>query len=96
MTQALQHLQACKEIWKVLKLTGKLQSVPVQHKKLLDLVTTLMENTGHMELLSQLKGVEADIWQYDKRAGKANYCFLYVVAGFLLYRCCEVWNSLSE
>lgn len=27
LTQALQHLQACKEVWKVLKLTGKLQGV---------------------------------------------------------------------
>lgn len=49
-----------------------------------------------MELLSQLKSVEADIWQYDKRICKANYWFCVLLLAFLLYRCCEAWNNLSE
>lgn len=34
-----------------------------------------MKNTGHMELLSQLKSVEADIWQYDKELAKLATVF---------------------
>lgn len=43
--------------------------------QLLNLVTVLMKSTGHMELLSQLKGVEAD----DKRVS----CWLLPCLGWL-------------